>query len=148
MAQDLKENKVGKGEYLVYSGIFLVSVIWSLALILDWSPYVYEYSWLRILDIVLILTTGLGTIAIAYLINKKGDGRRFWYRYISLYASAFVFTTLIALVLGVLLVGVDILYGSNVPQNTYDLGGFLLEVVLSILFFFLIAKYMRVVSAP
>lgn len=144
MALDLREEKIGKKEFWVYCFLFLVTVVLTIALLLGvWDGAMdYQPESLRLIDKVLGVVVSFGTLFLAYYINRKGDGKRFWYRYISLGLP-------IGIIMAVL--GVLVLTLATVTQVTSidyfgytDLG---LETAIYILTFYMTWKFMKIVSA-
>ncbi len=108
MVSDLRQEKVGTYEFYAYAALFVIGSIFSLLLAFGiWDGAVlYRSPVLEFADRVLGVIVSFGTIPLAYYINKKGDNKRFWYRYLSLMipigivlgAAGFVFFAFAAIV--------------------------------------------------
>lgn len=108
MVADLRQGKVGKIEYRIYTAFFVIGTL--LSLLIAFGPgdgvILYRSPILEFFDRVLGAVVTFGTIALAYYVNKKGDNKRFWYRYISLMipigivlsAAGFVFFAFAAII--------------------------------------------------
>ncbi len=108
MVQDLRHERVGTYEFYAYTAIFILGTFFSLLLVFGpWEGAVlYRSPILEFFDRVLGGVVTLGSIALAYYINKKGDNKRFWYRYVSIMipigiilgAAGFVFFAFAAII--------------------------------------------------
>lgn len=143
MALDLREEKVGKKEFWVYCSLFGLAIILSIPLFLGAmdGAITYNPEFLSILDKVFGFVVSVGTLPLAYYVNKAGDGKRFWYRYISLGLPIGIFTGYI----GILVLSVAaIAQVTNLEYYGYtDLG---INMGIYVLTFYLTWRYMRVVA--
>lgn len=105
MADALVANKIGRNEYFIYVGLFVLG--WAFVastLFTGWnSDVVYEPAFLLYADIGLSLGLSLLSLPVMYWVNRKGDGNDFWRRYICLDISISIFLmlfTLVVLVIG------------------------------------------------
>jgi NADH:ubiquinone oxidoreductase subunit 6 (subunit J) len=87
MANDLRENKVGRGEFFCYAFLSILGVV---AVLLEISGIIpteyiqYEPTYLKFLENLLSVVSSVGITVYAYYLNKTGDNKDFWYRYFSL----------------------------------------------------------------
>ena len=87
MANDLRENKVGRGEFFCYALLSILGAVYIVLEILGIVPteyFLYEPAYLSLVDNFLSVISMVGITAYAYYINKNGDHKDFWYRYFSL----------------------------------------------------------------
>jgi hypothetical protein len=108
MVSDLRQERVGTYEFYIYAALFVIGSLFSLLVAFGiWDGAVlYRSPLLEFADRILGVVVSFGTIPLAYYINKKGDHKRFWYRYVSLMvpigivlsAAGFVFFAFAALI--------------------------------------------------
>lgn len=87
MANDLRENKIGRGEFFCYAFLSILGAVYVTLEILGVVPteyLLYEPAYLGLVDNFLSVISIVGITAYAYYINKNGDHKDFWYRYLSL----------------------------------------------------------------
>jgi hypothetical protein len=147
MARDVRNNLVGRAEFLAYCLIFAIGILFSIALLAGISDYyVYESGLLHLLDVILVAAAGLGTLYIAYNANRQGDGRNFWYRYISINIPILLLMVIGAFVLGILFGIVDIAVGTTTFDGTYSYDDLAIELVFAIFVLYMTHKYMRLAA--
>ena len=143
MASALITNSLGKNEYRAYVVLFVL--MWGYigsTFFTGWNPDVlYEPAFLMPLDIGLFWGVTLLSLVLAYWLNKKGDGKDFWRRYICLDISISVFLALITLLF--MIVG----YATGVMDlDTYGYVDFVLTAVFSLAWFGALLVYIKKVS--
>ena len=142
MAADLRAHKIGKKEYWFYTAAFVASIAVSLYyIVFSTTQLVYEPAHLKVIDIVLVFILNVGTIFIAYVANKKGDRKDFWYRYVGI-----VFPIGILLGLAFFCLAVLGITFAIVDLEVYAYPDFILECIFTGSFFYFMWKYMRRIS--
>lgn len=143
MALDLQQEKIGRGEFSVYGLLFGGSLVLLVLTFFGlWEVPPYSPEWLKMVDRTLVVLTSLGTLPLAYYANKKGDGKKFWYRYISLNTPTGIVTGVIGFFafLGMALAGL-------INVEVFGYSDLILYLLLSALYFYLLWKYMRVAAS-
>ncbi|MES2994900.1 MAG: hypothetical protein V4681_02635 [Patescibacteria group bacterium] len=141
MARDLGEEKIGKGEFYAYVTVFVAANLFFVAFLVGLEPLIYVPAWLELADKGLAILFILATLALGYQENKRGDGKRFWYRFISLGFPIAIITTvplIIAISIFVIMGLIDI--------NAFGYIDLLLAIPFYILGLYLTVKYMRVAA--
>jgi len=95
MVRALRNGAVRRWEHILYA------VIWMLGWVLGvWVWYVTDYNTtlLRYIDLLITVSILVGGTLLAWHINKRGDGKYFWQRYVSIDISLIVPTFIIVLV--------------------------------------------------
>ncbi|MES2931581.1 MAG: hypothetical protein V4682_02680 [Patescibacteria group bacterium] len=144
MAEDLRADKVGKREFYVYSGVFVIAIVCGVLMMVGiWDlDIAYRPEYLEASDEVLAILASLGSLLLAYHVNKKGDGKRFWYRYLSLGFP-------IGVVLGAVGFAVFIL-ATMFGIVSIEYSGYADSVILAVLYglsIFMTWKYMKMVAS-
>lgn len=143
MAADLRAHKIGKKEYWFYAAAFVASICVSLYYILfSTIQTIYEPAYLKILNIVLVFILNVGTVFVAYVANKKGDRKDFWYRYVGITFPIGILLGLAALCLVVLGVTFEI-----VDPEVYAYKDFVFEGIFAGAFFYFTWKYMSRIAS-
>lgn len=142
MARDLRAEKIGKGEFSAYLVVFIVAtgyLLWFAAGMM--TDYTYASPVLGAVDRALMVLVTIATLALAYYANKQGDGKRFWYRYISLSFP-------IALILAVIGFAIYVIGGiSNIISiDVFGYPDLVIETLLYAVGLYWTYKYMRVAS--
>ena len=137
MAAALKREDVTNIEFATYTFIVISLTVYSIYLSW-WNVHTTELFFF--LDLLLEILGNILLVVITYSINKKGDDKRFWYRFICLSIPVGILTGLFMIILSILLsifVTVD---------STFDLID--LCILFSGLMFatFYLVKYMRIIS--
>ncbi len=142
MARDLRADKIGKAEFIAYIALFLLGLGSAVALLTGfWDAYTYADSTVEIVDKTLIALTTIASFVIAYYANRQGDGKRYWYRFISLNTPI----AILVLVIGFVLFLIATLVGALDP-DTYGYADIGLESLLYLVSFYWLYKYMRIAS--
>lgn len=86
MVSDLREERIDKREFSIYIALFVLACIPSLLIVFGPASgaMLYRPTYLALVDRILLLVLSICSILLAYYANIRGDGQRFWYRYISL----------------------------------------------------------------
>ncbi len=148
MADDLRLNKIGRGEFLCYAGLFIVGGLFMILSSLspsdspdDFFSITYSPEFLRYIESLLYFIATLGIIVLAYTINKSGDNQKFWYRYLSIsfpigiiMSVIFIITLFIFAILGV------------IDPEVFAYTDLLLEAIFYVLVAYFTKKYMRYIS--
>ncbi|MFC1615062.1 hypothetical protein ACFL22_00700 [Patescibacteria group bacterium] len=144
MSHALCEKKVTKTEFVVYTIIF---ILLSAAGLFMMRPGEYISTSVFYANIIGMFVYTIAWFSLAYTANKKGDGKDFWYRFISLDLA-------ITIIIGAVVFVGAILYGFFISPHPADLqempkmdwGDFYLVVLISIANLYLIHKYMHFIS--
>ena len=139
MARALCEKKVTKIEFRVYAVVFILFLVSSFFT----SPDDYASPFVFYAYIVSMIIFTLALLSIAYVVNKKGDNKDFWYRFISLDMTITII--FIAAIFGIALfapIFID-------PAQPIVFGWTFLIFTnsFSIVYLYLMYKYMRCVSS-
>jgi len=144
MARDLKEEKIGKGEFYAYLFVAIAAAVYVVAFVLGLiDGLVYSPAWLEYADKGLCVLFTIATVVVAYHVNKKGDGKRFWYRFVAISFP-------IAIVIGALGLA---LYIAGTALNLLSLDAFgyadlVLGIPLYLWGLYLTVKYMHIIANP
>jgi hypothetical protein len=143
MARDVRDEQIGNTEFILCCLVFATSL--ALTLITVFAPtllYSYESGLMRTMDLVVVLAAELGALALAYHANARGDGKRFWYRYISVGTPIFLILMLAAFAFGVVAGIVEFVTGTLIIGETFGIKDLILQIAFSVVFLFFIHKYM------
>ncbi len=145
MSNALCKKEVGKMEFIIYLVIF-VFITASGILLLQPEAYISISVFYANL-ISMIIFTPLWLI-LAYVANKKGDGKDFWYRFISLTITLTIILGIGAVVLG-FLIGI---FMSPLILNSQEFSkiiwfDFYITNFFSLLYLYLTYKYIRLISS-
>jgi len=142
MAQALKEEKVGKGEFVAYAIIFAAFCLLLVVPFTGAYDYLYIPAWLKWAEFGVEVLLLIGITALAYYLNKKGDGKRFWYRYLSISFPIAV----ILIPVGIAVLTLSLLIGFT-QLEFYGYTDLVLLILLAMPSLYLTVKYMRQIAS-
>ena len=145
LVQALKEGSLSNKSKRLYKviGIFLLALgLLTYPVLLVTQPF----NILDIIDMIIYLVINLVGIYMAYRINQRGDGKRFWFRYISLYVPLTL--RFIVLVLVVTIVGYTIIsfIDSSLSLDETNWLDLIISIGVEIYFNILMVKYIKIIN--
>lgn len=149
MAEDLRVEKVGKKEFFFYclffiltTGFFAVFETLQFLGLRFTGSYYYESVFFETIYWAVSLLSFLPVFVIPYYTNKAGDGKRFWYRFLSLDFPVNLVTWVFFFVV-YFVTGIFGLVNSE-TFNYYDL---FFIIAADAIYFYLIWKYMKSIAS-
>jgi len=146
MALDAHDGRIGSVEFAVYCAVFggllLMAALTVAGIPGFWSMYEYSSGTYQMIDALLFVGGALAMLTFGYTANKRGDGKEFWYRYISISIPI----TLIILILSFLFGIVVAVAGVPAFTGAYGYADAVIELLASILVTYLVWKYMGVAA--
>ncbi len=146
MSDALREKRVTKIEFSVYSVVIFALICISILLMGLTNYATTLIFYVNIISMVVFTPAWLG---LAYIANKKGDGKDFWYRFISLNITITIILCVISMISGI--IASFFIYPPSALTKAPELlefGWFDVGLInlFSIIGLYLTYKYMRLVS--
>lgn len=142
MADALRARQVGKGEFYCYVGITIIGIMY-IAGFMTVTPYSYEPSYLKIIELITTIAGIAISLAISYFVNKRGDDKDLWYRYFSLGFPIGIATLLVTLIVYIAATAFNF-----VDDEIYSYPDLAISFFLYALIFYWTYKYMRYIANP